>query len=129
MEVYAVAMAAVVKAFDLKLAVPIGHRTSHGEVTRYVAGRRICNGCAVKAVLVCAIAQAQSKCGVSRNGVLDDPRLVDVPAKVMRGEDDQIYHFPATGAKSIKFLKWRALNTCPSHLRMPMPNAELTTPT
>ena len=55
----------------------------------------------------------------------EDLKLIDVPVFVMHGEDDQIAPFLATGARSVKLLRYGTLKSYPGFPHgMPTTNAD-----
>jgi non-heme chloroperoxidase len=59
--------------------------------------------------------KAQYDCvkALSESDFFDDLRIIDIPVLVMHGEDDQICPFEASGAKSVKLLKYGTLKSYP----------------
>ena len=57
--------------------------------------------------------KAQYDCvkALSETPFFDDLKMIDVPVLVMHGLDDQICPFEASGAKSVKLLKYGTLKT------------------
>ena len=58
-------------------------------------------------------AQCQCIKVLSETEFYDDLQAIDIPVPVMHGEDDQIFRFPTTGAKSVKMLRHGTLKSYP----------------